>query len=142
MREYTGVSKDDFKALLESYDKDIYIDKKKNKVKTPANTRVISDESKIHPKNTKNKFGILGRVFMLMDILKTTNKLVLSYMDDHFKPFINVWFSNTKVIEKTPSNWDGVTFHDIDMYKEQKVKENKKTKTRKPPFVQEENGFV
>ena len=79
---------------------------------------------------------------MLMDILKTTNKLVLSYMDDHFKPFINVWFSNTKVIEKTPSNWDGVTFHDIDMYKEQKVKENKKTKTQKPPFVQEENGFV
>ncbi len=53
MSEYSGVSKDDFKALMESYDKDIYIDKKKNKVKTPANTRVISEKSKIPPKNTK-----------------------------------------------------------------------------------------
>ena len=53
MSEYSGVSKDDFKALMESYDKSIYIDKKKNKVKTPANTRVISEKSKIPPKNTK-----------------------------------------------------------------------------------------
>ena len=53
MSEYSGVSKDDFKALMESYDKDIYIDKKKNNVKTPANTRVISEKSKIPPKNTK-----------------------------------------------------------------------------------------
>ena len=53
MSEYSGMSKDDFKTLMESYDKSIYIDKKKNKVKTPANTRVISEKSKIPPKNTK-----------------------------------------------------------------------------------------
>ena len=79
---------------------------------------------------------------MILDILKTTNRIVLGYLDENLKPFINVWFSDNKVIKETKPEWDGVTFHDIDMYKEQKVKENKKTKTRKPPFVQEENGFV
>ena len=53
MSEYSGMSKDDFKTLMESNDKSIYIDKKKNKVKTPANTRVTSVKSKIPPKNTK-----------------------------------------------------------------------------------------
>mgnify|MGYP001455368606 CR=1 FL=1 len=38
---------------MENYLISIYISKESNKVKTPANTRVISDESKIHPKNTK-----------------------------------------------------------------------------------------
>jgi len=53
MSEYSGMSKDDFKTLMESYDKSIYIDKKKNEVKTPANTRVTSVKSKIPQKNTK-----------------------------------------------------------------------------------------
>ena len=53
MSEYSGMSKDDFEPLMESYDKSIYIDKKKNEVKTPANTRGNSEKSKIPPKSTK-----------------------------------------------------------------------------------------
>jgi len=52
MSEFSGMSKDDFGTLMESYDKSIYIDKK-NEVKTPANTRGTSEKSKIPPKNTK-----------------------------------------------------------------------------------------
>lgn len=53
MSEYSGLSKDDFGTLMESYDKSIYIDKKKNKVKKTVNTRITSVKSKIPPKNTK-----------------------------------------------------------------------------------------
>ena len=42
MSEFSGMSKDDFGTLMESFDKSIYIDKKKNEVKTPANTRETS----------------------------------------------------------------------------------------------------
>ena len=52
MSEFSGMSKDDFEPLVESYDKSIYIDKK-NEAKTPANTRETSEKSKIPPKNTK-----------------------------------------------------------------------------------------
>jgi hypothetical protein len=86
---------------MENYTIPIYINDELNKVKTPANTRVISDESKIHPKNTKNKFGILGRVFMLLDLLKITNKVILSTIEDNVKPIVNVWFKKNKVIEET-----------------------------------------
>ncbi len=50
MSEYSGMSKDDFEPLVESYQESIYIDKKKNEVKTPANTR---ETSKKHSKLTK-----------------------------------------------------------------------------------------
>jgi hypothetical protein len=57
MSEFSGMSKDDFGTLMESYDKSIYIDeevKKKNEVKTPAkkpaNTR---ETSNIYSKLTK-----------------------------------------------------------------------------------------
>ena len=43
MSEFSGMSKDDFEPLIESYDKSIYIDKK-NEAKTPANTRETSKE--------------------------------------------------------------------------------------------------
>ena len=56
---------------------------------------------------------------MIMDILKTTNKIVLGYLDEYFKPFVKVWFGKKQVIEEKSnnSNWDGVTFHDYDEYK-------------------------
>ena len=56
MSEFSGMSKDDFEPLVESYNKSIYIDEednKKNEVKPPANTRETSEKSKIPPKNTK-----------------------------------------------------------------------------------------
>ena len=79
---------------------------------------------------------------MILDILKTTNRIVLGYLDENLKPFINVWFSDNKVIKETKPEWDGVTFHDIDMYKENKKKEPNKSKTLKPPYIQDEKGFV
>ena len=56
---------------------------------------------------------------MIMDILKTTNKIVLGYLDEYFKPFVKVWFGKKQVIEEKSNNgnWDGVTFHDYDEYK-------------------------
>ena len=56
---------------------------------------------------------------MIMDVLKTTNKIVLGYLDEYFKPFVKVWFGKKQVIEEKSnnSNWDGVTFHDYDEYK-------------------------
>ena len=56
MSEYSGMSKDDFKTLTESYEKDkkpLYINGSDNKVKDSVNTRVTSVKSKIPPKNTK-----------------------------------------------------------------------------------------
>ena len=53
MSEYSRISNDEFEPCMESYYKSIYIDKKKNEVKTPANTRGNSEKSKIPPKNTK-----------------------------------------------------------------------------------------
>lgn len=56
---------------------------------------------------------------MIMDVLKVTNKIVLGYLDEYFKPFVKVWFGKKQVIEEKSnnSNWDGVTFHDYDEYK-------------------------
>ena len=56
MSEYSGMSKDDFKTLTESYEKDnkpLYINGSDNKVKDSVNTRITSVKSKIPPKNTK-----------------------------------------------------------------------------------------
>ena len=56
MSEYSGMSKDDFKTLIESYEKDkkpLYINGSDNKVKDSVNTRITSVKSKIPPKNTK-----------------------------------------------------------------------------------------
>ena len=86
---------------MENYTIPIYINDELNKVKTPANTRVISDESKIHPKNTRNQFGILGKVFVILDLLKITNKVILSTIEDNVKPIVNVWFKKKQVIEET-----------------------------------------
>ena len=63
---------------------------------------------------------------MIMDILKTTNKIVLGYLDEYFKPFVKVWFGKKQVIEEKSnnSNWDGVTFHDYDEYRRTRQVEN------------------
>ena len=56
MSEYSGCNKEDFKALMESYEKDkkpLYINGSDNKVKDSVNTRITSVKSKIPPKNTK-----------------------------------------------------------------------------------------
>jgi hypothetical protein len=56
MSEYSGLSKDDFGTLMESYEKDkksIYINGSDNEVKDSVNTRITSEKSKIPPKNTK-----------------------------------------------------------------------------------------
>ena len=56
MSEYSGLSKDDFKTLMESYEKDnkpLYINGSDNEVKDSVNTRITSEKSKIPPKNTK-----------------------------------------------------------------------------------------
>ena len=51
---------------------------------------------------------------MLLDLLKITNKVILSTIEDNVKPIMNVWFKDKKVIEESEPDWDGVTFHDID----------------------------
>ena len=57
---------------------------------------------------------------MLLDLLKITNKVILSTIEDNVKPIMNVWFKDKKVIEESEPDWDGVTFHDIDDYKQKK----------------------
>ena len=80
---------------------------------------------------------------MLLDLLKITNKVILNTIEDNVKPIMNVWFKEKKVIEEIPSNWDGVTFHDIDDYKQKKQSGEIKVEDRlKPPYIQDENGFV
>ena len=38
---------------------------------------------------------------LLLDILKTTNKIILGYLDEYFKPIVEVWFVKKQVIEET-----------------------------------------
>ena len=80
---------------------------------------------------------------MLLDLLKITNKVILSTIEDNVKPIMNVWFKDKKVIEESEPDWDGVTFHDIDDYKQkQQSGEIKVANKLRQPYVQDENGFV
>ena len=56
---------------------------------------------------------------------------------------MNVWFKDKKVIEESEPDWDGVTFHDIDDYKQKKQSGEIKVENKlRPPYVQDEKGFV
>ena len=73
---------------------------------------------------------------MIMDILKVTNKIVLGYLDEYFKPFVKVWFGKKQVIEEKSnnSNWDGVTFHDYDEYNRVRQVKNEKVENNRDPL--------
>ena len=76
---------------------------------------------------------------MIMDVLKVTNKIVLGYLDEYFKPFVKVWFGKKQVIEEKSNNgnWDGVTFHDYDEYK--RVRQVEKVESTKVESLTQQN---
>jgi len=80
---------------------------------------------------------------MLLDLLKVTNKVILSTIEDNVKPIMDMWFKDKKVIEESKPDWEGVTFHDIDDYNQKKQSGKIKVEDRKkPPYIQDENGIV
>ena len=73
-------------------------------------------------------------------MIKQITKLIKSYWDMDIKPFLKAFFPEKRVTirdEEEPSNYIEDNIHE-----EWDVEDDDDDNVPKPPFVQEENGFV
>jgi|TARA_B100000287_G_scaffold415817_1_gene449822 hypothetical protein len=79
---------------------------------------------------------------VVIDILKTINKITLDVIENDVKPIIEIWFGNPSqdiVGEETPE----YDYRDESEILEQPLNDvGYVDSSRKPPYVQKENGFI
>ena len=78
---------------------------------------------------------------MVIDILKTINKITLDVIENDVKPIIEIWFGNpSHIVKEEIPEYD---YRDESEILEQPLNDvGYVDSSRKPPYVQKENGFV
>ena len=71
---------------------------------------------------------------MVIDIIKTINKITLDILENDVKPILQVWFRNP-----THKQYD---YRDESEILEQPLNDVGYDDSREPPYIQDENGFV
>ena len=72
---------------------------------------------------------------MVIDILKTINKITLDVLESEVKPILQVWFRN-------PIHNDEYDYRNESEILEQPLNDVGYDDSREPPYIQDENGFV
>jgi hypothetical protein len=71
---------------------------------------------------------------VVIDIIKTINKITLDILENDVKPILQVWLRNPTHKEYDYRNESEIL--------EQPLNDVVNDTSRKPPYIQDENGFV